>query len=71
MSRKNSNRISLKQRFVGKTKKQAKKENRSMNNFLETILFDAVYRELNEETLSAMREAERGAELETLRHDKR
>ncbi|WP_436414079.1 hypothetical protein [Petrimonas sp.] len=71
MSRKNSNRISLKQRFVGKTKKQAKKENRSMNNFLETILFDAVYRELNEETLSAMREAESGAELETLRHDKR
>ncbi|MDY9918092.1 MAG: hypothetical protein U2P89_04380 [Proteiniphilum sp.] len=42
-----------------------------MNNFLETILFDAVYRELNEETLSAMREAESGAELETLRHDKR
>ncbi len=52
--------------LLERLKKQAKKENRSLNNFVETILFDAVYREPNEKTLSAMREVEIDAELETL-----
>ena len=39
---------------------RAKKENRSLSNYVECILFDVVYREPNEETLAAMREAQEG-----------
>ncbi len=52
--------------LLNRLKKQAKKENRSLNNYVETILFDAVYREPNEETLAAMKEVESGVELETV-----
>ena len=45
---------------------RAKKENRSLSNYVECILFDVVYREPNEETLAAMREVESGVELETV-----
>lgn len=44
----------------------AKKENRSLNNFVESALMDIVYRKPNATTLKAMREAESGEELETL-----
>ena len=44
----------------------AKKENRSLNNFVESVLWDAVYREPNEETLTAMKEAKENGNLETL-----
>ncbi len=52
--------------LLERLKELAKEENRSLNNYVETILFDAVYREPNEETLAAMREAESGVELETV-----
>ena len=36
---------------------QAKKANRSLNNFVESTLMDAVYSEPNTETIAAIREA--------------
>ena len=59
----------LRKDLMNKIKKDAKKENRSVNNYVETLLLDAVYREPNEETLAAMREVESGEELETLDMD--
>ena len=44
----------------------ARKENRSLNNYVESVLLDAVYREPNEETLAAMKEAKENKNLETL-----
>ena len=39
--------------------KKAKKENRSINNYIETLLFEnSDYYEPNEETLAAMKETE-------------
>ena len=55
--------------LLNRLKELAKKENRSLNNFVETILFDAVYREPNGETLAAMKEVEDGKDLETLDMD--
>lgn len=39
---------------------QAKKANRSLNNFVESTLMDAVYSEPNEETIAAIEEARSG-----------
>ena len=49
--------------------REAPKANRSLNNFVESTLMDAIYSEPNEETLAAMKEAESGIELETLELD--
>ena len=46
--------------------REAQKANRSLNNFVESTLMDAIYSAPNEETLAAMKEAESGVELETL-----
>jgi len=42
-------------------KKLAKKQNRSLNNYVETLLLDAAYSEPNATTLAAMKEVESGA----------
>lgn len=47
--------------LIDRLKQLAKKQNRSLNNFVETLLIDAAYHEPNVETLSAMREVESGA----------
>ena len=39
----------------------AKRQNRSLNNYVETVLLDAAYHELNAVTLAAMKEAESDA----------
>lgn len=36
---------------------QAKKANRSLNNFVESTLMDAIYSQPNEETIAAIKEA--------------
>lgn len=46
--------------------REAKKANRSLNNFVESTLMDAMYSQPNEETLAAIKEAESGEKLETL-----
>jgi hypothetical protein len=56
----------LRKDLMDRLKKDAAKQNRSVNNYVETLLLDAVYREPNEDTLEAMREVESGIELETL-----
>jgi hypothetical protein len=56
----------LSKSLLDRLKAEARKENRSLNNYVECILLDTVYREPNEVTLAAMREAESGEELETL-----
>ena len=52
--------------LLDRLKVAAKKENRSLNNFVESVLLDAVYREPNEETLTAMKDAKENGHLETL-----
>lgn len=47
--------------LINRLKLMAKRQNRSLNNFVETILLDAAYHEPNAETLAAMKEAQSGA----------
>ena len=49
---------------------KAKLEHRSLNNYVETVLYSVAYDEPNEITLKAMREAMEGKNLETLDLDK-
>lgn len=52
--------------LLDRLKVAAKKENRSLNNYVESVLLDAVYREPNGETLAAMKDAKENKNLETL-----
>ncbi len=47
--------------LIERLKQLAKRQNRSLNNYVETVLLDAVYHEPNAVTLAAMKEAESGA----------
>jgi len=44
----------------------AKKENRSLNNYIESVLMDIVYKNPNKTTLAAMQEAQDNENLQTL-----
>lgn len=46
--------------LIERLKLLAKRENRSLNNYVETLLLDAAYQEPNAETIAAMKEAEGG-----------
>lgn len=46
--------------LIEKLKQLAKRQNRSLNNYVETLLLDAAYHEPNEVTLAAMEEARSG-----------
>ena len=50
----------LRKDLLERLKVEARKENRSLNNYVESVLMDVVYREPNDETLAAMKEAEEG-----------
>lgn len=52
--------------LLDKLKELAKASNRSLNNFIESLLLDAVYSEPNETTVAAIEEARSGKELERL-----
>ena len=52
--------------LLDRLKVAAKKENRSLNNYVESVLLDAVFREPNNETLAAMKDAKENRNLETL-----
>ena len=56
----------LSEDLLERLKVLAKRENRSLNNFVEYTLMEVAYNEPNEKTLAAMKEAASGAELETL-----
>lgn len=47
--------------LIDRLRQLAKLQNRSLNNFVETLLLDAAYSEPNETTLRAMEEARSGA----------
>lgn len=47
--------------LIERLRQLAKRENRSLNNYVETVLLDAAYSEPNDVTLAAMKEAESGA----------
>jgi predicted transcriptional regulator len=46
--------------LIDRLKLMAKRQNRSLNNFVETLLLDVAYNEPNAETLAAMEEARSG-----------
>ena len=52
--------------LLRRLKIKAKQENRSLNNYVETVLMDIVYDEPNEETVKAIKEAQSGKEQERL-----
>jgi len=56
----------LNTRLLDRLKQQAKEENRSLNNYVEYLLMNSVYREPNAETVEAIEEARSGAPMETL-----
>ncbi len=47
--------------LIERLKLLAKRQNRSLNNYVETVLRDAAYHEPNATTLAAMKEVESGA----------
>lgn len=46
--------------LIDTLKQLAKRQNRSLNNYVETVLLDAAYHEPNAITLAAMKEVESG-----------
>ncbi len=46
--------------LIDRLKQLAKRQNRSLNNYVETVLLDAAYHEPNSVTLEAMEEAASG-----------
>ncbi|MDE6577265.1 MAG: toxin-antitoxin system protein [Muribaculaceae bacterium] len=46
--------------LIERLKQLAKRQNRSLNNYVETVLLEAAYHEPNAVTLAAMKEAESG-----------
>ena len=53
--------LSLSIDLIERLKQLAKRQNRSLNNYVETVLLDAAYHEPNAVTLAAMKEAESSA----------
>lgn len=56
--------------LIEKLKEAARRENRSLNNYVESVLMDVAYNNPNKLTINAMREAREERELETLSSDK-
>ena len=52
--------------LLDKLKEAARRENRSLNNYVESVLMDVVYNNPNKLTIKAMREARENRKLETL-----
>ena len=56
----------LRKDLLERLKIEARKENRSLNNYVESVLMDVVYKIPNDETLAAMKEAKEEKSLEPL-----
>ena len=56
--------------LLDKLKEAARRENRSLNNYVESVLMDVVYNNPNKLTIKAMREARENREPETLNSEK-
>ncbi len=59
----------LRTELLNRLKQLAAKDNRSLNNYVETILMDLVYNTPNTETLAAMAEAQDDSNLTTVNVD--
>ena len=59
----------LSTRLLKKLREAADRENRSLNNYVESVLMDAVSSNPNKMTLAAMKEARENRDLETLDAD--
>lgn len=59
----------LSTKLLAKLKEAATRENRSLNNYVESVLMEVVYNNPNKLTIKAMREAREKRELETLAAD--
>ena len=59
----------LSNELLKRLKIEARKQNRSLNNFVESVLMDAVYRTPNAKTLAAVKEARENKNLETINLD--
>jgi hypothetical protein len=59
----------LSNELLKRLKTEARKQNRSLNNFVESVLMDAVYRTPNAKTLTAVKEARENKNLETINLD--
>ena len=55
--------------LLKRLKVEARKQNRSLNNFVESVLMDAVYRIPNSQTMAAVKEAREDENLETINLD--
>jgi len=55
--------------LLKRLKTEARKQNRSLNNFVESVLMDAVYRTPNVQTRAAVKEAREDKNLETINLD--
>ena len=55
--------------LLNRLKVEARKQNRSLNNFVESVLMDAVYRTPNATTMAAVKEAREDKNLETINLD--
>ena len=60
----------LSKELIERLKVKAQKENRSLNNYVETVLMDIAYDEPNDETVAAIEEVRSGDALEKLNVDK-
>ena len=59
----------LSNELLKRLKTEARKQNRSLNNFVESVLMDAVYRIPNSQTMAAVKEAREDENLETINLD--
>ena len=59
----------LSNELLKRLKIEARKQNRSLNNFVESVLMDAVYRTPNARTMAALNEAREKDNLETINLD--
>ncbi len=56
----------LREDLINRLKQLAARENRSLNNYVETVLMDVAYNTPNATTLAAMDEAQNDANLTTV-----
>ena len=59
----------LSNELLKRLKIEARKQNRNLNNFVESVLMDAVYRTPNARTMAALNEARENDNLETINLD--
>ena len=59
----------LREELLERLKQLAAKDNRSLNNYVETILMDVAYNTPNETTVEAIKEAEDESKLTTVNMD--